>query len=127
MNILIVDDEPNLVRVTVVALHSLGHHTFIARTADAARQLLEAEEIDAVFLDLNLNGESGYPFLSQLVDQAIRAPVILFTAHAREEVEEEALRRGAFDCLVKPFTLDDLRKQMDRIEKFHRLKADRGV
>jgi DNA-binding NtrC family response regulator len=124
MNILIIDDKPNLARVTAVALRTLGCHAFTADSTTAASRILETEKIDAVFLDLNLNGENGFLFLSQLVDQAIRAPVILFTAHPREEVAVEALRRGAFDCLIKPFTLDDLRQQLVKIEQYHKLVAN---
>ena len=127
MNILIVDDDSNLVRVTVVALQSLGHRALVAGSFAAANEFLETKQIDAVLLDLNLNGENGFPFLSELVAKAIRAPVILFTAQARDEVEEEAKRRGAFDCLVKPFTMEDLRQQLAQIERFHRLKADSEV
>ena len=127
MNILIVDDDTNLVRVTVVALQSLGHRAFIAASFAAANEVLKTKKIDAVLLDLNLNGENGFPFLSELVAKAIQAPVILFTAQSRDEVEEEAKRRGAFDCLVKPFTMEDLRQQLAQIERFHRLKADSEV
>jgi DNA-binding NtrC family response regulator len=119
MNILIVDDKPNLARVTAVAFRTLGHQSFTAETTAAATRILGAEKIDAVFLDLNLNGENGFLFLSHLVGQAIRAPIILFTAHPREEVAAEALRRGAFDCLIKPYTLDDLRHQLVRIAQYH--------
>lgn len=120
MNILIVEDKPNLARVTAVALRTLGCHSFTASTTDAATRFLHTEKIDAVFLDLNLNGENGFIYLSQLVTESIRAPVILFTAHPREEVAAEAHRRGAFDCLIKPFTLDDLRQQLTRIKDYHK-------
>jgi two-component system, NtrC family, response regulator AlgB len=119
MNILIVDDKPNLARVTAMAMRTLGHRPFIADSTVGASLTLSAEKIDAVFLDLNLNGENGFLFLSDLVAQQIRAPVILFTAHPREEVIAEALRRGAFDCLIKPYTLDDLRAHLARIEQHH--------
>ena len=124
MNILIVDDKPNLARVTALAFRTLGHQSFTADTTAAATQLIETKKIDAIFLDLNLNGENGFLFLSQLVAQSIRAPVIIFTAHSKEEVAVESLRRGAFDCLIKPFTLDDLRRQIERIERHHKLPAN---
>src|SRR5665213_2890478 len=101
MNILIVDDKPNLARVTAVALRTLGCHSLTAGSTAAANQVLETVEIDAVFLDLNLNGEDGFVFLSELVARPKRVPIILFTAHSPDEIEKEALRRGAFDCLFK--------------------------
>jgi two-component system response regulator PilR (NtrC family) len=127
MNILIVDDKPNLARVTAVALRTLGCNSFTATSTAAASQMLATEKIDAVFLDLNLNGEDGFQFLSQLVVQFSQVPVILFTAHSREEIQAEALRRGAFDCLFKPFTLDDLRQQLAKIEQYRKPVTNNGV
>jgi DNA-binding response OmpR family regulator len=119
MNILIVDDKPNLVRVTTMALHTLGCRTFGASTSTAAMQLLGTEKIDAVFLDINLGGENGLDFLSQLTARS-KTPVIIFTAHTKDEVAGKVRDLGAFGCLLKPFTIEDLRQQLALIEQFHR-------
>lgn len=123
MNILIVDDKPNLARVTAVALRTLNCASMTAENTATATTILSKEKVDAVFLDLNLNGENGFLFLSQLVDQFPNVPVILFTAQTRDEIQPEALRRGALDCLFKPFTLDDLRHQLSRIEQYRKPAA----
>lgn len=120
MNILVIDDHPNLVGITAMALRALGCRTFTACTTVAATRLLDQEEIDGIFLDVNLGAESGMDFLSQLMARAIRPPVIMFTAQAKDEVAEEALRRGALGCLIKPFNLKDLSEQMNRLEEHHR-------
>lgn len=120
MNILVVDDHPNLVRVTALALRALGCRTFTAGTTAAATQLLGTEKIDGIFLDVNLGAESGLDFLSQLVAQAVRPPVIMFTAQAKDEVVGEALRRGALGCLIKPFNMEELGEQMKRLEQHRR-------
>lgn len=122
MNILIVDDKPNLARVTAVALRTLGCQSCSATTTTAATELLATEKIDAVFLDVNLNGENGLDFLSRLTAQPGQPPVIMFTSYTKDEVAEEARNRGAFDCLIKPFTLDDLRGHLDRIRHHHGLE-----
>lgn len=115
MTILIVDDQPNLTKVTVVALRMLDCRSFIATSTATANQLLAAEKIDAVFLDINLGEENGFDYLSQLIARSKPLPVVMFTAQARDEVSFEAQQRGAFDCMVKPFSLDDLRNQIARI------------
>lgn len=127
MNILIVDDKPNLARVTAIALRTLDCDSMTADTSSAATKILAKEKVDAVLLDLNLNGENGFLFLSQLVEQFPAIPIVLFTAQTREEIQAEALRRGAFDCLFKPFTLDDLRFQLSRIERHRKPTAQKGV
>ena len=127
MNILIVDDKPNLARVTAVALRTLSCDSMTAVNTAAATKILAEKKVDAVFLDLNLNGEDGFVFLAQMVEQFPTIPIILFTAQTREEIQAEALRRGAFDCLFKPFTLDDLRLQLSRISNYRNPTAKTGV
>jgi DNA-binding response OmpR family regulator len=117
MKILIVDDKPNLARVTAVALRTLDCQSITATTTAAAVALLATEKVDAVFLDVNLGGESGLDFLSKLKAQSFQPPIIIFTSYTRDEVAREAVKRGAFDCLTKPFTLDDLREQLARIKQ----------
>ncbi len=127
MNILIVDDKPNLARVTAIALRTLECQAFTAGTTAAATRLLDTEMIDAVFLDINLGGENGFDFLSKLAAEAHRPPVIIFTSHTQDEVGAEAKNRGAFACLLKPFTLDDLRQQLARIKEHSQGKAARSA
>lgn len=120
MNILVIDDHPNLVRVTTMALRTLGCRTFTAATTAAATRLLGTEKIDGIFLDVNLGAESGLDYLSQLVAEESRPPVIMFTAQPKDEVAGEALRRGALGFLVKPFNMEDLNQQMKRLEQHWR-------
>lgn len=123
MNILIVDDKPGLARVTAIALRTLECQAFTAGTTTAATRVLDTEKIDAVFLDINLGGENGLEFLSQLTTEGHRPPVIIFTAQTKDEVGAEARSRGAFDCLLKPFTLDDLRQQLAGIKQHLQSRA----
>lgn len=120
MNILIVDDQPNIARVTAVALGLLGCRAFTTSTAAGATEILGTEEIDALLLDVNLRGNSGMEFLSQLAAQDNRPPVIMFSAGNKDEFAAEALRRGALDCLTKPFNLDELRQQLAQLEQYLR-------
>jgi DNA-binding NtrC family response regulator len=119
MNILIVDDQPSIARVTAVALGLLGCRTVTSRTTADAARLLGTEKFQAIFLDLNLRGESGLEFLSELTALDSRTPVVIFTAKYKGEFAEEAQRRGAFSYLTKPFNLDDLRHQLTQIALFH--------
>ena len=126
VSILIVDDQPNLVRVTAVALRLLGCQVFTAATVADALQQLDAEMIDALFLDVNLGGESGWELLSQLMARSHRTPVIVFTAKTENEIAAEAIRRGALGCLFKPFTLDDLRRQITLVRQHLRKHPGRA-
>jgi DNA-binding response OmpR family regulator len=121
MNILIVDDKPSLARVTAVALRTLGCKASTATSTATASALLADQNFDAIFLDINLGGENGLDYLSQLVTQPNPPPVVMFTSYTKDEVADEARSRGAFDCLLKPFTLDDLREQLARLRDHHGL------
>ena len=121
MKILIVDDKPNLARVTAVAMRTLGCQASTATSTTAANALLATQSFDAIFLDINLGGENGLDYLSHLLLQPNPPPVIMFTSYTKDEVADEARSRGAFDCLLKPFTLDDLREQLSRLRRHHGL------
>lgn len=121
MKILIVDDKPNLARVTSVALRTLGCQASTATSTATANAMLATHAFDAIFLDVNLGGENGLDYLSHLLAQPNPPPVIMFTSYTKDEVAGEAKSRGAFDCLLKPFTLDDLREQLARLRLHHGL------
>ncbi len=125
MNVLIVDDQPRIARVTAIALEVLECRPFIAHTTAEASGLLASEKMDVIFLDVNLTGECGWDFLSQMIARPLAPPVVVFTALSMEEAADEAQRRGAIDCFVKPFSLDDLRQQLLRIK--HYLRKQEGT
>jgi DNA-binding response OmpR family regulator len=115
MKILIVDDRANLARVTALALQGLGCETRQALSIREANENLATENFDSVFLDVNLGEESGFEFLSVLVGRWKDLPVIMFSAQTREEIADEAFRRGAFDCIIKPFGIEDLRNVLQNL------------
>lgn len=112
MNVLIVDDQPRLIRVTAAAFRTLGCHPFLAATLAEADRMLETMKIDALFLDVNLGRESGWEFLSHVRKKPHAPPVVMFSAMAEDDVIDEAVRGGAFGCLAKPFSVSDLRRHV---------------
>jgi NtrC-family two-component system response regulator AlgB len=116
MRVLIVDDEPSIRRTTRIAVESAGHTA--AEAPNAARAVKAAEEgFDAVFLDLKLGADDGLEVLGQLVKLRPAPAVILFTAYANIATAVEAMRRGAFDFIPKPFTPDQIRGVLAKVAK----------
>ena len=107
--VLIVDDEETI-RVTVsAAMRRAGFETQTAADAVQAMELLERHSFDLAFLDLRLPGAmDGVALLSEIRSRSPETEVIMISAHATLESAIAALRLGAFDYLLKPFTMFQL-------------------
>jgi NtrC-family two-component system response regulator AlgB len=123
MRILIIDDEENIRRATVVVLEAIGHETVCAGDAAAALKQMENGSFDIAFLDLKLNGESGLDLLPKLLGLDPQLDVIVFTAYVSIETAVEAMRRGAADYIPKPFTPEQIRQVLGRLVSARRLRG----
>jgi NtrC-family two-component system response regulator AlgB len=118
MRILIVDDEPAIRKTTRIAVELAGHTAAEAPNALRALKAMEEEPFDAVFLDLKLGSDDGLSLLPKLLEKNQPAPaIVMFTAYANIVTAVEAMRRGAFDFIPKPFTPDQIRGVLAKIEK----------
>ncbi len=117
MRVLIVDDEPSIRRTTRVAVESAGHTAAEAPNAARALKAAEEEGFDVVFLDLKLGADDGLDVLARLMKLQPAPAVTLFTAYANIATAVEAMRRGAFDFIPKPFTPDQIRAVLSKVAK----------
>jgi NtrC-family two-component system response regulator AlgB len=122
MRVLIIDDEPNIRATLRAALEASGHAVEEAATGAKALALLENRPGDVALLDLRLGGESGLDLLGPLLEQSPRLSVVVITAHASIDTAVEAMRRGAFDYLPKPFTPAQVRAVLERIARVRGLR-----
>ena len=122
--ILICDDEIKLSRMLVTALRSAGHQANAAATGQEALRMLGEDEYDVLVTDLRLPDLSGLDVLQEVRARHPRVDVIMITAYATTENAVEALRRGAHDYLIKPFSLDELRLRVDRLLSRRELQAE---
>jgi len=121
--VLIVDDEPGIRKTTRIAVESAGHSAAEAPNGLRALKLLEEETFDAVFLDLKLGTDDGLEVLGRLLKVQASLAVVMFTAYANIVTAVEAMRRGAFDFIPKPFTPDQIRGVLAKIEKTRALET----
>jgi NtrC-family two-component system response regulator AlgB len=122
MNILVIDDDASLRRTLRMSLEVLGHRAVEARDGQQALELLGRRPFEMALLDLRLAQEQGLDVLPRLLRLAPGLPVVIVTAFATIETAVEAMRRGAFDYLPKPFTPDQLRVILDRVGQLRRLQ-----
>ncbi|WP_221032119.1 sigma-54-dependent transcriptional regulator [Actomonas aquatica] len=123
MTILIVDDQPNVLRTTTYALSAMGHQSVTAENSRQAARQLEAEKIDAILLDVNLGPENGLDFLSHIRAEGNLTPVIVFTAQTSVESAVDAMRRGAYDYIPKPFIPEDLEQKLKKLSEHQSMQT----
>lgn len=105
--ILIVDDEKNTREGLGLALEEM-YEVYLASGADEAFNLMEAEVFDVILTDLRMAGKSGLKVIDKAITLPNRPICIMMTAYGNVETAVEAMRRGAFDFLTKPVSLEKL-------------------
>ncbi len=126
MRVLIVDDEPNIRSSLKVALESMKHTVQSAGSLDEAVACLDRAEFDLALVDLRLGKESGFHLLDAIASRSSRLPVVIVTAYSSIETAVDAMRRGAFDYLPKPFTPAQIRAVLERRARAVAAKPGRG-
>ena len=123
MRVLIVDDERSIRTSAAVAIQAAGHSAETADSGHIAILKLQEDAYDLAFLDLRLGDQDGLEVLEQIKRQHSKLPVVVFTAYASVASAVAAMQKGAFDYLEKPFTPEQLRQIMARVEKQRRLES----
>jgi len=107
-SILIVEDEPKMRRLLELQLAEEGFQARIAADAETGLQMLGKESFDVVVTDLKLPGMSGLEFLQAVKRVNADLPVVLMTAFGTVESAVDAMKAGASDYVLKPFSLAEL-------------------
>jgi DNA-binding NtrC family response regulator len=107
--ILIVEDEAKMRRLLELNLGDDGFTTLSAGDAETGLKLLQENGVDLVVTDLKLPGMSGLEFLQAVKRQNAALPVVVMTAFGTVETAVEAMKTGASDYVLKPFSLTEMR------------------
>jgi two-component system nitrogen regulation response regulator GlnG len=113
-SLLIIDDEPNVCYTLEKVLASPKLKILTAGTAGEGLDMVRREPPDVVVLDVRLPDMSGLDAYGQIRQVDARLPVIVITAHGTTETAIEAMKLGAFDYLLKPLDLEQLRDVVAR-------------
>lgn len=106
--ILVVDDEPDIVAVTCLQLDAHSYSTIGCNSGTKALEELEKNRVDLVLTDIRMPGMSGIDLLDRIHELYPDIPVILMTAYADLSTTIDAIRKGAYDFIIKPFSKDQL-------------------
>ncbi|HEX3820888.1 MAG TPA: sigma-54 dependent transcriptional regulator [Candidatus Sulfotelmatobacter sp.] len=108
-SILIVEDEAKMRRLLELNLGEDGFTTHSAEDAETGLKLLRENGVDLVLTDLKLPGMNGLEFLHSVKRQNAALPVVVMTAFGSVETAVEAMKAGASDYVLKPFSLAEMR------------------
>jgi DNA-binding NtrC family response regulator len=106
--ILVVEDEPKMRRLLELQLGDEGFDARTAADAESGLQLLNREKFDLIVTDFKLPGMNGLEFLQAAKRANADVPVVVMTAHGTIESAVEAMKNGASDYVLKPFSLAEL-------------------
>jgi len=122
--ILVVDDEDSLRWVLEKGLRQAGYEVAAVKDGTAALESFGAEPFDVVFLDVRMPGVDGLTALGRLRDIRPDACVVVMTAHGTMDTAIQAMQRGAYDYLAKPFDLDEVLLLTERALTARRLTQE---
>jgi len=123
-HLLIVDDEKNIRTHLATYVRGLGHTPDVAADAQAALAVLERGAVDVVFSDVRMAGMDGLALLREIRRRQPDVVVVLMTAYATVPQAVEAMRAGAYDYLVKPFSLDQVGLLLERVLEVRTLRQE---
>jgi two-component system, NtrC family, response regulator AtoC len=122
--ILIVDDEPNMLHMLSSILRQDGFETQTAATAREALDLAGKEQFDFILSDVRMPGMDGMQLLERLREAHIEVIVILMSAYGSVDLALEAMRKGAYDYISKPFKTDEVVLTLRKAAERERLRRE---
>ncbi|HSA77709.1 MAG TPA: response regulator, partial [Nitrospirota bacterium] len=123
-SILLIDDDDSLRRVMEFNLTEAGYTVQTAHSGEEGLKLFERGLFDAVITDITMPGMSGMEVLAKIRERSEGLPVIVITAYGTIESAVEAMKKGAFDYITKPFNRDELRLTLDKALRMRRLEKE---
>src|SRR5215472_14510475 len=123
-NILIVEDEVKMSRLLELTLAEEGYTSRTAVDAEGGLKVLRAEPFDLIITDLKLPGMNGLEFLQAVKRTNAELPVVVMTAYGTVDTAVQAMKLGASDYVLKPFSLDEMKLIIRKELNVHRLQQE---
>lgn len=116
--VLVVDDEQDVRDILDSVLKKLDYIPFVAESGDEALDILKNNKIDVILSDLYMPGMDGIELLKRVRTLRKNIVFLIITAHPTIETAVDAIKKGAYDYLTKPFHIEEVRVKINRaIEK----------
>ena len=115
MEIMIVDDEPQVAEVLARSLNRQGHHTTVVHSGQEALDQLGTLPLDAMFLDVSMPGMNGLDVMAEVKRLKPALAVVIITGNATADEVERVKQLGAVDVIQKPSALTHYHKAIERL------------
>ncbi|MEJ5347707.1 MAG: sigma-54 dependent transcriptional regulator [Desulfosoma sp.] len=121
-NVLIIDDEKNYLIILEDLLTEEGHHVMTAESGRDGLEIVQNNDLDVVITDMKMPGMDGMQVLEQVLAFNADLPVIMMTAFGTVEKAVEAMKKGAFHYILKPFENEELKVLVQKAVEHHQIK-----
>lgn len=119
--VIVIDDEQNILRTIELSLSSYGYLPEVFSDPVKAIERIKSVYFDIAFVDLKMTPMNGIEVLEQLKKISPETTVVLMTAHGSIETAVEAIKKGAYDYIAKPFTHKEFLHIIDRVYEHHKM------
>lgn len=127
-HILVVDDDQELCELLELRMQHHGFRVTTEHTGRDAIEVLEREVVDTLLLDLRLGAENGLDLLTEVQKRSLDLPIVILTAHGSVDNAVEAIKRGAYAFLTKPFDDHELIQTLQHaVERVRLLREVAGL
>ena len=117
LRVLLLDDEPMVGKRLKPALEKIGCDVESFQDPKRALERIDQEEFDIVVTDVRMDEIDGLQVLEYVKEKHPRTKVIIITGYAMMALARQAMEKGAFDFIAKPFTPNDLREIIEKAAK----------
>jgi EAL domain-containing protein (putative c-di-GMP-specific phosphodiesterase class I) len=121
IKVLLVDDEPAVLRSTARALRARGYGVVTADNGPAAVAAIHAGSVDVILSDISMPQMDGIQLLREVRGHDLTVPVVLMTGVPAVQTAVQALEYGAFHYLTKPVSTDALAQVIEKAARMHRM------
>ena len=123
-SVLLVDDEPNIVKTVKIGLEAAGFEVTAFLNPLQALDAMRDHLFDLALIDLKMGPIDGLQLLKEARHLSPETTVVIMTAHGSVDSAVEAMKLGAHDYLQKPFEFAELQHVVDRVYEYHRLEQE---
>ncbi|MBT4551809.1 response regulator [bacterium] len=111
--VLVIDDEPRINSLIKIFLNS--YKVLLANDGQEGLEMLKKEAVDIILLDIKMPGLSGIDLIPEIQKINSKADILMLTAYKDRESAIQSIRKGAISYITKPFSKNDLNKEIDKV------------